>query len=95
MNKKFFGQAKKRQQVRLTILLGSDGELGGGGPLPPPGLGGHPDVVDGVGVQVLQDDLRCLRALQCLVVWKFLRDNKCSGRLRNLFTPLLIDLVCV
>ena len=74
MNKKFFSTSKeKTRRVRLTVLLGSDGELGGGGPLPPPRLGGHPDVVDGVGVQVLQDNLCCFGTLQGLVVRKFLR----------------------
>ena len=55
-----------------TVLVCSDGELGGGSPLPPPGLGRDPHVVEGVGVQVLQGVGRQGGVLQALVLREFL-----------------------
>ena len=56
----------------LTILLGSDWQAGRGGSLASPGLGRHPDVVESVGVEVLQDVLRGVRVLDGLVVGELL-----------------------
>ena len=68
----------------LTILLCSDGQLRRGGPLPSPGLGRHPDVVDGVGIEVLQHHLRGVRPFQGLVVGKLLKSYGFTAALINI-----------
>ena len=56
-----------------TVLVGADGQLGGGCALAPPRLGGDPHVVQRVRVQVVQAVLTYVRLAQRFVLREFLR----------------------